>query len=301
MKKSTKWFLAILSFLLLVALGIVLLTYAVLKSAGSGTEFVTTGAGKRIAVIELTGTITSSEDIVRQFKRHRRDNSIKAILFRVDSPGGGVVASQEIYEEVRMTRDGGKPVVASMGSVAASGGYYVSLGASTIVANPGTLTGSVGVIAEFLQLGDALDKLGISVRTIKSGKLKDAGSRTRKMTEDDRKYFQSLLDDVHVQFVEVVERERGFDPKKAIELSDGRVFTGVQALGIGLIDTLGTFEDAVRIAADLAGITGDPALVRERKKRGFWDSMFGEAAAGLTEIQREVFQRPVLSYRFVGP
>jgi protease-4 len=188
-----------------------------------------------------------------------------------------------------------------MGSLAASGGYYIACGGTRLVANRGTLTGSIGVIAEFLQLRDALNKIGVDVKTIKSGRLKDAGSATRPMTAEDEKYFQELMDGIHRQFVDVVERERNLTHEKVVELSDGRVFTGERAVEIGLVDTLGTFEDAVTIAARLAGIEEKPSLVKERKRRFWWESMFGEAAESITELKRELMDRPVLSFRFVGP
>lgn len=301
MTKSTKWFLGILAFLAVVVIAFSLLLLSLLSGTHERTEIVSRGGSQKIAVVNVEGVIISSEEVVRQLKKYRDNGSIKAVVIRVESPGGGVAASQEMYEEVRKTRDAGKPVVVSMGSLAASGGYYVSCGASRIVANPGTLTGSVGVISEFLQLHEALDKLGIGVKTIKSGKLKDAGSATREMTEEDRRYFQTLIDDVHLQFVEVVERERQLDHKDALTLSDGRVFTGRQAVEYGLVDTLGTFEDAVGVAAELAGISGEPTLVTERKRRSFWERYFGDVAEGITELKDEVLNRPVLSYRYVGP
>lgn len=301
MTKSTKWFLGILGVLAVLMVGFIALLFSIIKSGGNRTEEVTIGSGGKIAVVELKGSITSSDEIVRQVKKYRENGSIKAILLRVDSPGGGVVASQEMYEEVRKTRDGGKPVVISMGSLAASGGYYVACGGSRLVANKGTLTGSIGVIAEFLQLQDALDKLGIGVKTIKSGKLKDSGSSTRRMTEEDQKYFQGLMDDVHRQFIHVVETERDISHEDAIALADGRVFTGEQAVLNGLVDTLGTYEDAVMITAELVGIEGEPAIVKERKRRSVFDSLFDDVAEGLSDLTQEVKNRPVLSFRFIGP
>ena len=178
MSRSTKWFLAVLGILAIFALGV---TVIILSVAGSGdSRTITSGFGDKIGLVEITGVITSSEKAVRQIKSYREDGSIRALLLRIDSPGGGVAASQEIYEEVRKTRESGKPVVVSMGAIAASGGYYIACGASRIVANRGTLTASIGVISEFLQLSEGLEKLGISVNTIKAGALKDAGSPTKK-------------------------------------------------------------------------------------------------------------------------
>jgi protease IV len=301
MTKSTKWFLGILAVLALFALGFTLLIFSFIGSTSERTETVTSGSGDRIAVIELRGEITSSDEVIRQLKKYRTNSGVKAILLHIDSPGGGVVASQEMYEEVRKTRDDGKPVIVSMGALAASGGYYVSCGATRLVANRGTLTGSIGVISEFLQVKDALAKLGISEKTIKAGKLKDAGSPTKEMTEDDQTYFQKLMDEVHRQFIDVVARERRMSTEKVRGLADGRVYTGERAVELGLVDTLGTFEDAVRIAAGIAGISGEPSVVRERRRKVWWDTMFGEAGETLRGIKQELLDRPALSYRFAGP
>jgi len=301
MTKSTKWFLGILGVLALLAIGFTVVIIALVSGSSDKTETVTVGSGDKVAVVDLKGVIASSDEVVRQMKKYRNNSSVRAIVLHIDSPGGGVVASQEMYEEVRAVRDGGKPVIVSMGSLAASGGYYVAVGGSYLVANRGTLTGSVGVISEFLQLKDALDKLGIGVKTIKAGKLKDAGSPMRAMNEDDQKYFQALMDDVHRQFIDVVARERKMDVEKVRELADGRVFTGEQALQLGLVDTLGTFEDAVRIAAVKVGIKGEPAIVRERKRQMWYESFFGDAGETLKDLKQELIDRPVLSYRFAAP
>ncbi len=301
MTKSTKWFLAILAFLALLAVGFTVLLVSLFNSISTErTETVTVGSGGKLAVIELRGVITSSEDIVRQLKKYGDSRGVRGIVLHIESPGGGVVASQEMYEEVRKVRDAGKPVVVSMGALAASGGYYVACGGTRLVANRGTLTGSIGVISEFLQLKNALEKLGIDMKTIKAGKLKDAGSPTKKMTEEDQQYFQALMDEVHDQFKEVVTRERRLSPAKVRALADGRVFTGEQAVALGLVDTIGTFEDAVHIAGALAGIEGEPAIVKERKRQAWFESMFGDAGDALRELKQELLNRPVLSYRFTG-
>lgn len=299
MSSSSKWFLGILGVLLLLALGFTFLIFSVVRPTGSA-EVVTSGSGDKIGVVELKGEIVSAEETVRQVKMYREDRSIRAILLRIDSPGGGPVASQEMYEEVRKTRDSGKPVVVSMGSLAASGGYYVACGASKIVANRATLTGSIGVVSQILQLQDALAKLGIEVKTIKTGTLKDAGSSTRKMNDVDRKYFQELLDDVLKQFIAVVATERKLDPAAVRALADGRVFTGEQAVSLKLIDTLGTYEDAIKIAASIAGIRGEPALVKERKRRSFWDGVWGGVSDAAASLRQEIVDRPVISYKYTG-
>lgn len=302
MTKSTKWFIGILAVIAVFVVGAIALFISLLPLGKQGKmETVVTGSGDKVAIIELTGVIQSSEDVVRQLKKYRENSSVRAILLRIDSPGGAVVPSQEMYEEVRKVRDDGKPVVVSMGSLAASGGYYVACGGSRLVANRGTLTGSIGVISEFLQLQDALTKLGIDVKTIKTGRLKDAGSMTRKMNEADEKYFQDLMNDVYRQFVEVVEREREMPHEKVVALADGRVFTGEQAVHLGLVDTVGTYEDAVHIAATLGGIGGEPSIIRERRRTSWWDPVFEDASESVRQLKQEILDRPVLSYRFTGP
>jgi len=300
MTSSTRWFLVILAVLAVIAILFTLVLVSILGGGDERTEVVTSGSGEKIAVVDIKGEITSSEDVVRQLKKYRGMSSVKAVLLRIDSPGGGVVASQEMYEEVRKTRDAGTPVVVSMGSLAASGGYYVACGASRIVANRGTLTGSIGVIAEFLQLQELLGKIGVDVKTIKSGKLKDSGTQTRKMTEEEQKYFQGLMDDVHRQFIGVVERERHLSAAQTRSLADGRVYTGEQAVSLGLVDTLGTYEDAVSIAAAMAGIDGEPAIVKERKRRSWIESMAGDVTEEMRAIKEELLAQPVLSFRFTG-
>lgn len=265
-------------------------------------ETVTTGFGDKIAIVELKGEILNSEEIVRQFKKYRDDHSVKGILFRVDSPGGGVVASQEIYHEVKKTRDAGKPVVVSMGALAASGGYYVSCGANKIVANAGTLTGSIGVISQFMEVDTLLRKIGVGFTTIKSGKFKDVGNPYRGMTADDQKYFQQLMDDVHRQFISVVEKERRLDHDTVLAYADGRVFTGEQAVSIGLVDTVGTYEDALHITAHLAGIHGEPAVMREHERaRSLFDTIFGETKIpDLFGMNEKLLNQSILQYRMMN-
>ncbi|HSQ76996.1 MAG TPA: signal peptide peptidase SppA [Bacteroidota bacterium] len=300
MSTSTKWFLIIAGILILFAVLFTLIIVTFVGGAGDRTDTVTLGSGDKIALVELKGTIVSSEEVVRQLKKFGDQSSIRAILLRIDSPGGGVVPSQEMYEEVKKVRESGKPVVVSMGSLAASGGYYVACGASRIVANRGTLTGSIGVISEFLQLQDLFGKVGVGIKTVKSGKLKDAGSQSRKMTEEEQRYFQSLIDNVHGQLKHVVQTERELDSVTVNGLADGRVFTGEQAVSLGLVDTIGTFEDAVQITAELAGIDGEPSIVRERVRRTFWETMVGDVAEEVRAASRELLEWPVMSYRYTG-
>ena len=301
MSKSTKWFLIIISVLLVFGFIVAIFFYFVLNNLTDYESDVVIGSGEKIAVVELNGVILNSEETVRQLKKYRDDKSIKGILFRIDSPGGGVVASQEIFEEVKKVREQGKPIVVSMGSLAASGGYYVSCPANKIVANPGTLTGSIGVISQFMRYDSLLGKIGVQVNTIKSGKLKDAGSPFRPMTESDRAYFQQLMDDVHQQFITAVEKERKLSRDSVLKYADGRVFTGEQALAIGLIDTIGTLEDAKKITARLAGIKGEPSIVKERKRRlSLLDLALGESKIfELLDLKEKLLDQPILQYRMI--
>ncbi|MEK6649504.1 MAG: signal peptide peptidase SppA, partial [Bacteroidota bacterium] len=236
-----------------------------------------------------------------QFRKYRETPGVKAIVLRVDSPGGGVSASQEIYEEVKKTRDGGKPVVVSMGSVAASGGYYVACGADRIMANPGTLTGSIGVIFQFLQFEELMKRVGVEASTFKSGELKDIGSPFRKTTPREREYFAGLVNDVYDQFVNVVSRERNLSLAYVKKYADGRVFTGRQALAWGFVDTLGTYEDAIALAGSLGGIKGTPRTVRERKRRSLFEDLMGETVTDIVRLKEEILHQPMLQYRMSTP
>lgn len=300
MSTSAKWVLGIIvGFLSLSAIFVFLIFFSIMSFSDYDESAST--SGEKVAVIELKETIISSEDIVRQFKKFRSNRSIRAIVFRVESPGGGVAASQEIYEEVKKTRDSGKPVVVSMGSVAASGGYYVSCGADKIVANPGTLTGSIGVIFQFLHVNELLAKLGIDASTYKSGKFKDSGSPFRPPSADDKKLFDQLLGDVYDQFVDVVANERKLGRAFVVRYADGRVFTGKQAKEWGFVDTLGTYEDAIAIAGEMGGISGKPEVVKERKRQSLMETLLGNAASGLSGIRDELFHQPFIQYKFTSP
>jgi len=224
--------------------------------------------GSKIAVIDINGTISESEPIVKQLKKWGNSASIKAIVLHINSPGGAVAPSQEIYDEVlRVREDESKIVIASMSSVAASGAYYISCGAEKIMADPGTLTGSIGVILEFYTAGKLMEKIGIEMEKVKSGELKDVGSFDRKLTDKERTMLSAVVMDTYAQFVDVVSEGRGLDKEKVQKLADGSIFTGRQAAGLGLVDTLGSFEDAIRYAANLAGIEGEPTIVREEKPK----------------------------------
>lgn len=255
---------AILAAAFLTILGVLALSGHELGSTGAGS------LGRAVGYLEIEGTIYESRSFVRQLKSLERNPSVKAILLRVNSPGGVVTPSHEIYEEVRRVKRSGHPVVASLGTIAASGGYYVACPADVIVANPATLTGSIGVIMEFPVLRGLMDKLGLKVEVVKSDAHKDIGSPFREMTGPDREVLQGVVADVHDQFISVVSTEREIATDEVRALADGRIFTGRQALDLGLVDTLGTLEDAKRIAAELSGIKGEPRLVRPRRPVRHW-------------------------------
>lgn len=221
----------------------------------------------RIALIRVEGVILDSQATVGELKRFGENPSIKAIVLRIDSPGGGVVPSQEIHDAVQRVRaKSNKAVIASMGNVAASGGYYIAAATDRIVANPGTLTGSIGVIMETANVEGLLQKLGVEGVVIKSGKFKDVGSPLRKMSDEERSLMQIVMDDVHKQFIEAVAAGRALELADVQALADGRIFTGRQAKDAKLVDELGNLEDAIQLAADVAGIEGEPKVVEPRRR-----------------------------------
>jgi protease-4 len=209
-----------------------------------------------VGIVEITGIISSSKKVNEQIKEFREDDSIKAIIVRIDSPGGGIGPSQEIYTEIMRTRDT-KLIIASLGSVAASGGYYIASATKKIIANPGTITGSIGVIVEYTNIQEILKKIGLSAVVIKSGKFKDIGSPVREITDNERKFLQNFVNELHMQFVNHAAEGRGIDSETMAKLADGRIFTGQTALKLNLIDQLGNFEDSVKLAGVLAGIEGE--------------------------------------------
>ncbi len=240
-----------------------LLVLVVTRFSGTSGGF---ALGEKIGYVEVAGTILSSEDTVRQLGDFKKDNSIKAVVLRINSPGGGVSPSQEIYQEVKALAEV-KPVVVSMGSVAASGGYYIAVPAQRILANPGSITGSIGVIMEFTNLEELLQKIGLKSQVVKSGKFKDIGSPMRPMSEADRNLLEALIADVYDQFVTVVAEGRQLELEEVRRLADGRIFTGRQAMESGLVDQLGGYQDAIVVAAELAGIEGQPKIVRPRTQK----------------------------------
>ncbi len=224
------------------------------------------GAGEKVAILEIKGVILDPQPVIERLIKLRKNPKVKAIVLRIDSPGGGVGPSQEIYAEVRKTQRE-KKVLVSVGSVAASGGYYVACAADKILANPGSITGSIGVIVESMNVEDLLQKIGLKSMVVKSGRLKDVGSPFRPMTEEEKNLLQGVLDSVHDQFIRAVAEGRKLPVEQVRELADGRIFSGDQARQLGLVDELGTLEDAVEEAAKLAGIQGEPEVIYPEKKK----------------------------------
>lgn len=223
-------------------------------------------SGQKVGIIEISGVINDSKDILDKLKRFRADDSIKAIVVRIDSPGGSVGPSQEILRAIKKTSLK-KKVVASLGSVAASGGYYVAVGADGIVANPGTITGSIGVVMGFTNFQELLKKIGLIPVVVKSGKYKDIGSPVRKMTEKEREILQNLSDQIHRQFINAIAAGRKMNPIEVEAIADGRIFSGEEAKRLGLIDRIGNLEDAVEWAGRMGGIKGKITSVYIKDKR----------------------------------
>ena len=219
-----------------------------------------------VGLVEVKGMILDSRETVRQLRYFMKKDEIKAVVLRVDSPGGVVAPSQEIYEEVKKFA-AKKKIIVSMGSLAASGGYYISAPATMIYANPGTITASIGVIIKLSNIEALMDKIGIKATVIKTGKFKDSGSPVRELTAEDRAMFQSVIDSTHNQFIRAVASGRKLPEDDVRRIADGRVLSGEQALAFKLVDRLGTFQDAIEEAGKLAGIKGEPEVILPSKKK----------------------------------
>ncbi len=270
--------------LFLVFFGFLVLAYGVVRG-----ESPAIAGGPRIGVIEVKGGIgmgergAEAEKILKQVRKFREDDGVKAVVVRIDSPGGSVGPSQEIHDEVAKLAKK-KPVVCSLGNVAASGGYYVAVACPKIVAAPGTLTGSIGVISQFVNVKGLVERFDVKMETVKSGKLKDAGNPFRDMTADDRAYWQGLIDRVHRQFVDAVAAGRELAPGEVRKIADGRVVTGEEAKDLGLVDALGNFYDAVELAKTEAKLSGEPRLVYPPDDGGrFLEELMGNAAGAVAD------------------
>ncbi|MBW1979948.1 MAG: signal peptide peptidase SppA [Deltaproteobacteria bacterium] len=242
---------------------------------------------EKVGVVVVKGIITDAQPTIDDLVKFAKDPSVKAIVLRVESPGGGVSPSQELYQEIRrIGKD--KPVVASMGSVAASGGYYISAAAQKVFANPGSITGSIGVIMQFANFEELFKKIGFQLEVVKSGAYKDVGNPARKMTPRERAYLQKVIDNVQQQFVRDVAQGRHLPEEKVSVLADGRIFTGEQARELGLVDELGSLRDAIDAAAAMAGIRGEPKVVYPEKKRlSLLSRLFNKTSTPLSERLRQ--------------
>jgi len=270
-----------------------------------------------VAVIRIEGVIVSgkepdlalttsgnaySESIIERLERADSDPAVKAIVLRVNSPGGGIVATDEIYTALKKLE---KPVVASMGEMAASGGYYVSCAAGEIIANPATLTGSIGVISTVPNFEELLDKIGIEMLVIKSGTMKDELSPYREPTEEEIALWQAITDEAYEQFLGVVVEERELDPEEAREMADGRVYTGQQALDLGLVDRLGNLPDAIELAAELGGIEGEPRVIEYQRTPSLMEMLLSGLGPRPTSLSVEellgIERRFTVQYLYVSP
>ncbi|HJR01458.1 MAG TPA: signal peptide peptidase SppA [Methylomirabilota bacterium] len=229
--------------------------------------------GARVAVVEVEGVIgvgaergLDPESIIRTLGEYRDDPSVRAVVLRIDSPGGVVAPTQEIFTAVRRLREAKKPVVASLGSIAASGGYYVAVSADRIFASPGTLTGSIGVVMQLANVEGLLKKVGVEYVVVKAGAYKDVGNFARAMTPEERRILQSLLDDVYDQFITAVAEGRGLEPQAVRGFAEGRIYSGRQAQGLKMVDELGGLEDAIEAAAKMAGLPPKPKVLYPRRR-----------------------------------
>ena len=269
--------------------GLFFLMLILLRSMSGGASM-----GQKVAVIDITGIITKSDATIKLIHAYRDDPSVKAIVMRIDSPGGSVAPVQEIYTELEKME---KPIVASMAGSAASGGYYIACAADTILANPGTLTGSIGVIMQFTRMKGLYDKVGLEHQVIKSGQFKDTGSPFRTLTEAEQAVLQATVDDVYNQFVDTIAEARGhlLTRTEVVELADGRIFSGKQALDSKLIDQLGNLPDAIKIAGELGGIEGKPKVLRKEKKTSLFEQLVGIKQMPPFD---EMFSLPGVTFRY---
>lgn len=283
-----------ITLLVIFVLGMGLLAIIIFISQ-SRTERWSFGRPKEsVALLEVEGPIIDGEDTLKQLKQYIENPAAKAIVVRINSPGGAVAPSQEIYDGLKRAKEQGKKVIVSMGSVAASGGYYIACAADEIYAMPGTITGSIGVIAEFPNVEGLMEKIGVKFDVIKTGKFKDTGSMFRPMSAEEEQLLKGMLLDVYDQFVEAVAQGRNMTIEHVKEYADGRVFSGRQALEYGFIDALGTQQDAIMRAASLSGIEGEPNVIR-KKKRSF---LFGDYVENILHLPTSHSVNPPVQYLF---
>jgi len=276
--------------LLIVVLLIVGFITLVLVFSRSGGKRPALALGDKVGIVEIVGPITGSRKIIDQLIAYREDGGVKAIVLRIDSPGGAVAPSQEVHQEVIRTRRS-KKVVASLGGVAASGGYYIASAADAIVANPGTLTGSIGVVMQFSNLEGLMKLIGLKTYTFKSGEHKDLGSPFREPTPADEEIVMGVIDSVYNQFLEAVAEGRNMDIEAVREIADGRILSGRQAMDHGLVDHMGNLQDAIDLAAQMGGIRGKPNVIYPRRRPSIMDFLLQNVVVNLIEGLRRTNQQ----------
>ncbi|MBO8129913.1 MAG: signal peptide peptidase SppA [Candidatus Marinimicrobia bacterium] len=282
----------ILSFLIVIIIGLII---SLNKPGEMDTSISALGRGNKgnIGVVEIGGMILKSDRIVDELEKFRKSERIKGIILKINSPGGGAAACWEIYNKVSEISKKSKPVVSYLGPMGASGAYYISVACDKIIANPSGITGSIGVIADIPVFYKLMEKIGVEVNIVKSGELKDIGSPYDEFTEEEKKILHSVVMDLYRQFFDAVADNRGLDKNYLNKLADGRIFTGLQAFDYGLVDTVGDFETAVKITAQLSGIEGEPKLVYIKKKKlTLLDLLFSD----IEDIYSKLRIYPSLSY-----
>lgn len=248
------------------ALFVAALSVLLAPAGGGGPLF-----GARVAVVELDGPIVDVDELVRELRAYRDNPLVKAVVIRINSPGGVVGPTQELHAALTRVRESGKPVVASLGAVAASGGYYVAVAANKIYAHPGTLTGSIGVIMRLANLDGLMKKVGVDFVVVKAGRFKDLGNVARSMTPEERRILQVMLEDVHTQFIDAVAAGRKLDRAQVLGFADGRIVSGAQAKALNMVDALGGLEEALDGAAMLAGLSKPPRVIGPRRRLSIMD------------------------------
>ncbi len=285
--------------LLLLIIGGMISIFVVAMNEDSGELSLST---HKVAIIPIEGEIFESRETLDALERYADNRSVKAIVIRINSPGGAISPSQEIYSAIRRTRrESGKPIVASMDSVAASGGYYIAAACDSIVANPGTITGSIGVVLQWFDMEELVKWAKLKPETITSGPLKAAGSPYRELSEEERQYFQRIVLQLHSQFVRAIAEGRSskMTVAEVAKIADGRVFTGEEAKALKLVDQLGTIEDAVSAAAKLAGIKGDPATIWPRRREPTLFDVLTDGGEAKTALEKVLSRRlPQFLYRW---
>jgi protease-4 len=255
--------------------------------------------GQKVAIVEIEGVIVDAEDVLRELKDHLEDPSVRAVVVRINSPGGVVGPTQEVYAAIQRLQKARKPVVASLGAVAASGGYYIAAAADQIYANPGTLTGSIGVIMQLANVEGLFKKIGVEYVVVKAGRFKDAGNPGRPLSPEERRIMQTLLDDVHAQFIDAVAEGRHLERAEVVRFADGRIFSGQQAKELRMVDQLGGLEDAIEAAAKLAELPPRPRVIRPRRRFSIFDlvtsrlGLDGSAMTSMTSVRLPAFRTPL--------